>query len=1060
MRRCITVVSAVLCLSCTGISSPDVAAPVFEVVETVGETVAEGEVRLEFDTTGVEVAGLDAGPAELWETDLVGSSCEAGEGCFLDKCEDNGDCQSGWCVDHLGEGVCSQLCQEECPPGWSCQQVAGTEPDVIYICISDYTNLCRPCRDGNDCKSEVGAEDVCVGYGSEGSFCGGACQQSSECPWGFSCQDVETVDGIVTSQCVVDAGVCPCTAKSVALSLWTSCDLENDWGMCSGKRVCTDEGLSDCDAQLPAQEECNGIDDDCDGETDEPILVEGDYTNVCDDGNPCTADACKGEEGCAVEILDAGECMDGDPCTIADHCATGVCVGKPVDCNDDNPCTQDICTEDGGCEALPAQGECDDGDPCTLGDHCVDEDCKGTGIPCDCQTDDDCAALEDGNLCNGTLQCDTTGLPYKCAVNKETIVVCPVPEGIEALCLEAYCEPATGACSMVATNAGNPCDDDDLCTWGDTCQDGVCAAGPALNCNDGNLCTDDSCDPLAGCQNADNDAPCSDGDLCTDDDICGGGECQPGAEVVCDDGNDCTDDSCISESGCQHAPNQAECDDGNACTSGDKCTGGQCVFLAVLSCDDGNACTADSCDSTTGCANEPAPGTCDDGNPCTLSDLCVNGACQPGPPVSCDDGNSCTADACDEEGVCQHDPAPGQCSDGNECTTGDHCESGVCVTTGETQCADDDPCTDEHCDSALGCVSTLNSAPCDDNDLCTTGDHCHLGQCISSGGVACDDGNDCTNDSCLPASGCQFAPNQEQCDDGNECTAQDTCSSGKCVGQGYPDCDDTDTCTSDACDPATGCVHGPLDGPACEDGDLCTLGDKCVAGSCEAGVEIACDDGNECTQEECDPAQGCVATDLSGTPCDDEDNCTEGDECLNGECNSGEQMDCEDSNVCTDDLCVPGVGCMHSNNSDPCDDGVLCTTGDFCAGGLCQPGNGAYDCDDDNECTQDSCDPDDNECKNDNVTNATLCDNGSKWCWNGACVDTQPGTFCFTGPEKAYMSGNQICADIFGLPCGPAATKTYHADNCTGSTIDSGRGCSEMPLDPYNAGSALLVCGQ
>ena len=73
----------------------------------------------------------------------AGPQCEAGEGCFLDPCLDNSDCLSGWCVEHLGEGVCTVACQEECPQGWSCQQV-GIGPDVQYICVSKHANLCRP----------------------------------------------------------------------------------------------------------------------------------------------------------------------------------------------------------------------------------------------------------------------------------------------------------------------------------------------------------------------------------------------------------------------------------------------------------------------------------------------------------------------------------------------------------------------------------------------------------------------------------------------------------------------------------------------------------------------------------------------------------------------------------------------------------------------------------------------------------------------------------------------------------------------------------------------------
>ena len=38
-----------------------------------------------------------------------------------------------------------------------------------------------------------------------------------------------------------------------------------------------------------------------------------------------------------------------------------------------------------------------------------------------------------------------------------------------------------------------PCDDGDTCTLGDTCSEGACLAGPKLNCDDGNPCTEDVC---------------------------------------------------------------------------------------------------------------------------------------------------------------------------------------------------------------------------------------------------------------------------------------------------------------------------------------------------------------------------------------------------------------------------------------------------------------------------------------------------------------------------------------------------------------------------------------
>jgi len=223
-------------------------------------------------------------------------------------------------------------------------------------------------------------------------------------------------------QCVANTGVCPCTGTAVASGLWTPCRIENEFGICLGKRVCTADGLSDCDASQPSEEICNGTDDDCDKDVDEPALLDDSYVGLCDDGNPCTKDQCNGSSGCAQTALAEGQCLDGNPCTVADHCESGVCVGDAVDCDDKNPCTQDICTATGGCEHPAAPGECDDADPCTLGDHCIAGICQGAQVACDCQSDADCKALEDGNICNGTLVCDVTSVPYVCVVDHATEV--------------------------------------------------------------------------------------------------------------------------------------------------------------------------------------------------------------------------------------------------------------------------------------------------------------------------------------------------------------------------------------------------------------------------------------------------------------------------------------------------------------------------------------------------------------------------------------------------------------------------------------------------------------
>lgn len=54
-----------------------------------------------------------------------------------------------------------------------------------------------------------------------------------------------------------------------------------------------------------------------------------------------------------------------------------------------------------------------------------------------------------------------------------------------------------GPAAACVTNA--ECDDLDVCNGVETCQAGVCVPGGPLVCDDGNACTTNVCDPLAGC---------------------------------------------------------------------------------------------------------------------------------------------------------------------------------------------------------------------------------------------------------------------------------------------------------------------------------------------------------------------------------------------------------------------------------------------------------------------------------------------------------------------------------------------------------------------------------
>lgn len=786
--------------------------------------------------------------------------CASGEGCFLDPCDQNEDCESGWCVQHLGAGVCSQACQEECPAGWSCQQVAGTVPDVVYICVSDFANLCRPCHTNDNCTSVGGAADACIDYGSGGNFCGGPCGLDEVCPWGFTCEEAPTVEGTMLKQCVNDTGECPCTESSVALGLTTACAVNNEVGTCAGKRTCTADGLSSCDATSPALETCNGVDDDCDGEVDEPQLEGGKYLELCSDDNECTEDTCEGEEGCVNVVLEVGDCSDANPCTVADHCDAGTCVGDPVECDDDNPCTDNVCTAAGGCDYPPIVATCDDGNSCTLADQCVDGLCLGTAVECDCQVDADCAALEDGDLCNGVLFCNLEKLPYHCAVVADSIVDCPEPEGIDSICNSSTCTPENGECSFVPSHQGGACDDGEPCSNADSCVEGVCSPGPPVNCNDGNPCTDDSCTPGEGCANTNNVAPCSDGSDCTVADQCQAGECVAGVAMACDDGNQCTDDSCSEEIGCVYLANDAACDDGNDCTAGDSCQGGKCVATAMVDCDDGNLCTDDTCLPDGGCVHALNSAPCDDNNICTTGDHCQLGECGHSGELACEDSNPCTADSCAPQAGCQFLPADGvECSDKNLCTVGDECAGGVCQPGAAADCDDQNYCTDDVCEPGAGCLHSNNVAPCDDGDVCTVLDACQDGSCQAGQQIGCDDNSVCTKDWCDPNVGCEHGPEPGDCNDGDACTTADSCTDGECVGGPALVCNDDNVCTDDSCDANAGCQYSP-NSAACEDGNACTVADKCKDGKCSSGGAKDCDDDIECTDDSCDPQAGCQHT--------------------------------------------------------------------------------------------------------------------------------------------------------------------------------------------------------
>jgi hypothetical protein len=101
----------------------------------------------------------------------------------------------------------------------------------------------------------------------------------------------------------------------------------------------------------------------------------------CDDEDPCTVDACVEGDCQSIAIL----CDDEDLCTV-DACVQGACVFEPLACDDEDLCTVDACVE-GDCQSTAIV--CDDEEPCTV-DACVQEACVFE--PLDCDDSDACTS--------------------------------------------------------------------------------------------------------------------------------------------------------------------------------------------------------------------------------------------------------------------------------------------------------------------------------------------------------------------------------------------------------------------------------------------------------------------------------------------------------------------------------------------------------------------------------------------------------------------------------------------------------------------------------------------
>ena len=499
------------------------------------------------------------------------------------------------------------------------------------------------CDDGDACTTgELCSKGACAGGAN---LCG--CKQDSDCASGDLCAGARFCDLSTGSCAVKPATIIQCPSANDTACLKNACAPQT--GTCSVTLAA--QATPVCDVPQATGAGCRWV----------RLNKTSASAAPCDDGDPCTThDTCDGalcksgplslgSAGCGCS-KDSDCASDGDKCAGERFCnqATKRCATNPgsaVVCpvGEDNDCAKSACEPaTGACKkvalewsdpvCLPGQATtscrrvirspekgpaaaafCDDGNACTKGDVCGAGACLPGEVTCVCQQDADCAPLDDGNLCNGTLRCDKSNPAKPACVPKDgSVVQCAqAPAGS---CVEATCDPTSGKCLAAPLPDGVSCTDHDHCTTGDTCAAGACA-GSVLACDDADACTSDNCDPTGGCVFL---------------------------PKLCDDGNGCTVDSCNKKSGnCAFdtaAAHGLACDaDNNPCTTNDSCLLGGCVVGAPLQCpSDGNPCTTAVCLPTktgTTCApiQRPNGASCDDDSSCTVGNTCKDGACSLGP---------------------------------------------------------------------------------------------------------------------------------------------------------------------------------------------------------------------------------------------------------------------------------------------------------------------------------------------------------------------------------------------------------------------------------------------
>jgi hypothetical protein len=426
------------------------------------------EIQIEPDCCAdyLELCGCDpANPPSCIE-DADCGDCNAGG----DLCAGTFTCVSGQCA--MGDPiVCDTSGDTECLQT-TCDSFSGQ-------CLQNVDS--SVCEDGDYCTSDICDE------------MSGACQFEAieACGQNYACEDSQAP----TSD---DADITACVCDGVGA--------ENDY---TGDSYCCESAWDSLCVQQ-AQDNC-GVNCNCEElalEASPALACESDADcgwcnpeNPCDGAWTCQESVCVQQGKVECDSAADTECMQSvcNPQTL--HCDMVEVLSA---CDDEDSCTQDICTEEGACVH---EAGCGTNNPCATSSFPESKDetmnacvCEGAGASEGFEGDSFCCENSWDGIC----------------VN-EAATYC----GAVCDCADPAFDPTCGDASDCVFCS------DDVCAASWDCVDGQCADTGPLVCDVANAdsCIQNSCDSFAG-------------------------GCEVMASIeACDDGDDCTWDFCDAESG-------------------------------------------------------------------------------------------------------------------------------------------------------------------------------------------------------------------------------------------------------------------------------------------------------------------------------------------------------------------------------------------------------------------------------------------------------------------------------------------------------------------------------